>query len=74
MGVEYVLVHRQGYTSTGLVDDSEELNKIPGNPELKFIKSFSSQECRRKDIMCVQKSGPIDVYEVTASPIEPEVK
>ena len=74
MGVEYVLVHRQGYTSTGLVDDSEELNKIPVKPGLKLIKSFSSQECRRKDIMCVQKSGPIDVYEVTASPIEPEVK
>ena len=74
MGVEYVLVHRQGYTSTGLVDDSEELNKIPEKPGLKLIKSFSSQECRRKDIMCVQKSGPIDVYEVTASPIEPEVK
>ena len=66
MGVKYVLVHRQDYIDTGLVDDSEELNKIPQNSGLKFIKSFSSQECPKKDIMCIQKTGQIDVYEVEA--------
>ena len=66
MGVKYVLVHRQDYIDTGLVDDSEELNKIPQNSGLKFIKSFSSQECPNKDIMCIQKTGQIDVYEVVA--------
>jgi len=74
MGVEYALVHWQGYKDTGLVDDSEELNKIPQNPGLKFIKSFSSQECPHKDRMCVQRTSPIDVYEVIAPPIEPVVK
>ena len=66
MGVKYALVHRQDYIDTGLVDDSEELNKIPQNSRLKFIKSFSSQECPKKDIMCIQKTGQIDVYEVVA--------
>ena len=66
MGVEYALVHWQGYKDTGLVDDSEELNKIPQNPGLKFIKSFAAQECPHKDRMCVQKTGQIDVYEVQA--------
>lgn len=74
MGVKYVLVHRQDYIDTGLVDDTEELNKIPQNSGLKFIKTFPAQECPQKDIMCVQKSGPIDVYEVVASAIKPEVQ
>lgn len=66
MEVKYALVHRQDYIDTGLVDDSEELNKIPQNSGLKFIKSFSSQECPESEIICVQKTGPIDVYEVGA--------
>ena len=74
MGVKYALVHRQDYIDTGLVDDSEELNKIPQNSRLKFIKSFSSQECPKKDIMCVKKTGQIDVYEVEALPIKPNIK
>ncbi len=74
MGVKYVLVHRQDYMDTGLVDDTEELNKIPQNSGLKFIKTFPTQECPQKDIMCVQRTGPIDVYKVVSSPIKPEVE
>ncbi len=75
MGVKYALVHRQDYIDTGLVDDMEELNKIPQNSGLKFIKSFAAQECPNKDIICVQKTGQIDVYEVVAvEPIEPKVE
>jgi hypothetical protein len=74
MGVEYVLVHRQGYTNTGLSDDSEELNKIPQNPGLKLIKNFSGQECPRNDIMCVRKSGPVDVYEVAGQSNAPDTE
>jgi hypothetical protein len=55
-----------------LIDDREELNKIPQNSGLKFIKTFPTQECPQKDIMCVQKTGPIDVYEIVALPIEPK--
>ncbi|MFH0913485.1 MAG: hypothetical protein V1884_04310, partial [Candidatus Omnitrophota bacterium] len=74
MGVKYVLVHNEDYLSTGLVEDYEELNKIPQNPGLNFIKNFPSQECPKKDIMCVQKTGPIDVYEIIALPIKPKVE
>lgn len=73
MGVRYVLVHKEDYVSTGLIEDYEELNKIPQNPGLKFVKNFPPQECPQKDIMCVQKTGPIDVYEVIAQPIEPSI-
>lgn len=74
MGVKYVLVHREDYIATGLIDDYEELNKIPQNSGIKFIQSFHSQECPKKDIMCLQKTGPIDVYEIVAKSINPEVK
>ncbi len=74
MGVRYVLVHNDNYLSTDLTADKEELTNIRRNPGLKFIKAFPSQECLQKDIMCIQKTGPIDVYEVTALPVEPEIK
>ena len=74
MEVKYALVHREGYLQTELIEDRDELEKIPQNPGLKFIKSFPAQECPQKNIMCVQKTGPIDVYEVVAQPIEPEPK
>lgn len=64
MGVKYALVHRDGYLGTDLVEDREELEKIPQNKGLKFVRSFPVQECPDEDIMCVQKTGPIDVYEV----------
>jgi len=73
MGVRYALVHREGYLETELVEEIEELDKIPNNLGLKLVKTFPAQECPRKDIMCVQKTGPIDVYEVAAEPIEPVI-
>lgn len=74
MGVRYALVHREAYLKTELIEEIEELNKIHQNPGLKFIKGFPSQDCPKKNIICVQETGPIDVYEVISSPIEPEVK
>ena len=67
------MVHRDGYLETELVEEIEELDKIPNNLGLKLVKTFPAQECPRKDIMCVQKTGPIDVYEVAAEPIEPVI-
>jgi len=69
MGVRYVLVHHDVYLATGLSLDNEELARIPQNLGLKFIRSFSPQECPQKDIMCTQATGPIDVYEVIAKPL-----
>ena len=74
MGVRYVLVHRDDYLKSELVEEIEELKKIPQNPGLKFIKTFPAQDCPQEGIMCVKKTGPIDVYEVAAGPIEPKVK
>ncbi len=74
MGVKYVLVHKQDYIETGLVEDKADLDMIPKTPGLKFIKSFPLQECPQRDILCVQKTGEVDVYEVVAAtPIEPHV-
>jgi len=64
MGVKYALVHYDGYLQTDLLEEKEELGRIPKNPSLKLVKSFPAQECPRKDIMCVQKTGQIDVYEI----------
>lgn len=74
LGVKYVLVHRQNYLRTDLLDNIEDLNKIDQNPGLKLIKSFSEQECPERDIQCVQSCGPIDLYEVTAMPLKPDLK
>lgn len=74
MQVKYVIVHRDRYLYTGLIRDKEEFSKISQNTGLRLIKTFSPQECPQKDIMCIQETGPIDVYEVTASPIKPEIK
>lgn len=74
MGVKYILAHREGYLKTELVEDREELDKIQENSGLKFIKAFPAQECPQKDIMCVQKTGPIDVYEVIAALIKPNIE
>jgi len=72
MGVKYVLVHKEDYLKTELVEWIEELKRIPQNPYLKFIKSFPPQECPSQ-IMCTQKTGPIDVYEITTESIEPSI-
>lgn len=74
MEVKYVLVHIENYLNTELIEDKEESDKIPKNTGLKFIKSFPPQECPQRNIMCVQKTGPIDVYEVVASPIKPRIE
>ncbi|MDP3732514.1 MAG: hypothetical protein Q8R31_05815 [Candidatus Omnitrophota bacterium] len=74
MEVKYVLVHKDDYLHTELIDEIEELNKIPSNPGLKFIKTFPAQYCPQKDIKCAQESGPINVYEVVALPIKPEAE
>lgn len=73
LGVKYVLVHHDGYLLSELIEQKMELEKIPKNKGLKFIKSFPSEECADKNIMCVKKNGIIDVYEVTAAPIKPDI-
>jgi len=74
MGVKYVLVHRDDYLNTELTADKEELYKIRRNPGLKFIKDFPSQECPQKNIACIRKTGPINVYEVVSAPVKPMVE
>lgn len=74
MKVKYVLVHRDGYQNTELIEWTEELDKVAKIPGLKFIKSFTAEECPQKGIRCIQEAGPIDVYEVIAQPIKPEVE
>jgi len=74
MGVRYILVHQDAYLQSGLVEDMEELSKIPKAPGLRLIKTFPAQDCPQKDIMCVQKTGPIDAYEVIAAPIKPGIE
>lgn len=63
---------QEGYLQTELIEDRDELKNIPKNSGFKFIKSFPAQECPQKGIMCVQKTGPIAVYEVVAAPLEPQ--
>jgi hypothetical protein len=74
MGVRYVLVHKDGYLKTGLVEDIEEMNKIPGTPGLKPVKSFPAEECPDQNIRCIKETGPIDVYEVEAAPVKPTIE
>lgn len=64
MNVKYVLVHKDDYLKTELKEEIEEVKLIPHNPGLRLVKSFPAQNCPKKDIMCVAKTGPIDVYEV----------
>ncbi|MDP8265642.1 MAG: hypothetical protein P9M07_01710 [Candidatus Aceula meridiana] len=70
MGVKYVFVHKNQYLTTDLQEDADELKKIPKNKGLKFVRSFSPEACP-DDTLCSWKSGPIDVYEVIASPLKP---
>lgn len=74
MGVKYVIVHKEEYLKTELIEETEEINKIPKNPGLKLIRSFPAEACLQKDIMCIQKSGPIDIYEVIAKPSKLKIK
>ena len=72
--MKYVLVHKEDYLNTGLVGEIEELERIARNRGLKLVRSFSAEGCPQEDIMCIQKSGPIDVYEVVVEPVEPQLK
>ena len=72
MGVRYVLVHRDGYLSTGLIKDQDELERIPANPGLRSAGAFFAQECPDKGVDCTVETGPIDLYEVVASPEAPK--
>ena len=74
MGVKYVVVHKDDYLKTDLVEDREDMERIPQNQGLKFVKSFPPQECPDPKLMCVQKTGPMDVYEVVAESVEPTVE
>lgn len=71
MGVKYVLVHRDAYLKTDLIQDREELNKVPLNQGIKLVKSFQPEKCPKENILCVSSSGTIDVYEVVAPAIKP---
>ena len=72
MGVEYVLVHKENYLNSGLIDDREELGKLRSHSGLRFVRSFAAEECLNPDIMCVGKTGEIEVYKVIAPAISPE--
>ncbi|MCX5694957.1 MAG: hypothetical protein NT014_07590 [Candidatus Omnitrophica bacterium] len=68
-------MHRDEYLNSGLVGDLSELERIPKNSNLKLIRTFPEQVCLEENIMCVQNSGAVDVYEITASvPLEPKAK
>lgn len=74
MGVKYVIVHKEDYFKTELLESREEPEKISKNNCLKLVKTFNKEECSDKNIMCVQETGEIDVYEITALAKEPEIK
>lgn len=64
MGVKYALVHRDEYLKTELTSEMEELNNIPRNQGLRFVKDFPAQG----------EFSAVDVYEVIAKPIKPKIK
>ncbi|TRZ96081.1 hypothetical protein D4R78_02100 [bacterium] len=74
MGVKYVLVHKDDYLKTELIDEIEELNKIPKNPGLRLVKNLKAEEPHTNVIMSSGEISEIDVYEVIANPIKPEIK
>jgi hypothetical protein len=75
MGVSYILVHKDKYMQSGLIEDNDELEKISRNKNLEFIKDFSAQSCP-SGTMCIQKTGVIDVYAISADTpeIKPDIK
>jgi hypothetical protein len=70
MGVKYAIVHQDRYLESELAQDREELDKIKSSVGLRRIRSFPSEGCPEEGIACVKKSGPVDVYEVIASPVD----
>jgi len=71
LGVKYVVVHREGYLQTGLIEESEELNNIHNNKGLELVTEFPRQPCPDDGSVCLAYRGPVDVYKVIASPIKP---
>ena len=72
--LSYQYIKKEYLKTRDEIEEIEEINKIPKNSGLKLIGYFPAQECSQKDIMCVQKTGPIDVYEIDAVAIKPELK
>ncbi len=64
LGVRYILVHRDGYRATGLLEDEEELRLIPGNGALRLRVSFPMEKCADSSIICLREIGAVDVYEI----------
>lgn len=64
IGVKYAVVHRQAYLDSELSEDRQELDNINRNPGIKLIKSFPEEGCLDKRVMCVKKSGNVDLYEI----------
>jgi hypothetical protein len=73
MGVKYAVVHKDDYLKTDLIEDKEDMEGIPRSPGLKFVRSFPPQECHDPKLKCVQKTGQIVVYEIVASPLNPNL-
>lgn len=63
-GVKYVLVHTDSYLDSGLIEDKEELAKIPLAHGLKLIKSFPDRVMPIGKELILQRTGPVDVYEI----------
>jgi hypothetical protein len=72
LGVKYVLVHQEGDAQGEISEEMEEMKKVPQNPGLKLVKTFPAQSCSDSRIMCVEKTGIVDVYEVVADPVSAE--
>lgn len=55
-------MHKDDYLKTDLMEDKEDLEKISLNRGLRLIKTFSSQEYLDSHLMCVQKTGSVEVH------------
>ena len=58
------MAHKDDYLKTDLIEDKEDMERIPRNQGLKLIKNFPPQECPDPKLMCAQKTGPVEVYAV----------
>lgn len=48
-----MLVHKDDYLKTDLIEDKHDMERIPQNPGLKLVKSFTPEEARRGILVCV---------------------
>jgi len=63
IGVRYVVVHKQGYLDTGLVDQINEFEGIGSNRSLELVKIYQPVECPR-GVMCLTDKETIYLYRV----------